>query len=319
MASGLRRTYRFGEHLPLMRREDFRAFTTRRPVCDRPLSLKAARKLAELMELETERFYEVSARRVRSGRPPIAGRFGRRGAPITRWRRRRWAGQNDRRRGRPVRRSASPCRSSSRGWRGYGRLGFHTRPLVDHHPKAESGKTFLVGLAASIGAGISTGVCRSALRPRNPRARGHPGRAAGSAVRTTAAGGKTGTRFHFSIFAHSSATAVALGVACVELGVIAWSLRQHGAHPGTSATLQVVLGGALVFLVGMLIGSSFTIDKLNRKGKIMTVTGHEHDREAWLKGGCAYFARRGFCFISAGCPVLWQGHPGRAALAGSLP
>ena len=55
---------RFGEHMPLIRREDVRGFVQRRPVWRmRPLSLKAARKQAELLEMETKQFYEVAARR----------------------------------------------------------------------------------------------------------------------------------------------------------------------------------------------------------------------------------------------------------------
>jgi intracellular septation protein A len=52
------------------------------------------------------------------------------------------------------------------------------------------------------------------------------------------------------------ATSVALAVVCVELGVIAWIRHKFMDSPWTTATLQVVLGGLLVFLVGMLIGSS---------------------------------------------------------------
>src|SRR5437867_3162524 len=55
---------RFGEHIPLIRREDVRGFVRRRPVwLVRPLGLKAVQTQAELMELETKRFYEASARR----------------------------------------------------------------------------------------------------------------------------------------------------------------------------------------------------------------------------------------------------------------
>src|SRR2546430_6439936 len=55
---------RFGDHVPLIRREDVRGFVRRRPVwLVRPLGLKAVQKEAELMELETKRFYEASARR----------------------------------------------------------------------------------------------------------------------------------------------------------------------------------------------------------------------------------------------------------------
>src|SRR6516162_2204423 len=55
---------RFGDHVPLVRRQDVRGFVRRRPVwLVRPLGLKAVQKEAELMELETKRFYETAARR----------------------------------------------------------------------------------------------------------------------------------------------------------------------------------------------------------------------------------------------------------------
>src|ERR1043166_5071836 len=55
---------RFGEHVPLIRREDVRGFVRRRPVwLTRPLGLKACQKAAETMEVETKRFYEAAARR----------------------------------------------------------------------------------------------------------------------------------------------------------------------------------------------------------------------------------------------------------------
>src|SRR5258708_1934627 len=55
---------RFGEHIPLIRRQDVKGFVRRRPVwLVRPLGLKAVQKAAELMEIETKRFYEAAARR----------------------------------------------------------------------------------------------------------------------------------------------------------------------------------------------------------------------------------------------------------------
>src|SRR6266513_1044288 len=57
---------RFGDHVPLIRRQDVRGFVNRRPVwLVRPLGLKAVQKAAEGMELETKRFYEIAARRTR--------------------------------------------------------------------------------------------------------------------------------------------------------------------------------------------------------------------------------------------------------------
>src|SRR5438105_11517549 len=56
---------RFGEHIPLIRREDVKGFVHRRPVwLTRPLGLDAVRRQAEIMELETRRFYERAIERV---------------------------------------------------------------------------------------------------------------------------------------------------------------------------------------------------------------------------------------------------------------
>src|SRR5205807_7151202 len=55
---------RFGEHVPLIRRQDVKGFVSRKPVwLVRPLGLSAVRNQAELMEVETKRFYEAAARR----------------------------------------------------------------------------------------------------------------------------------------------------------------------------------------------------------------------------------------------------------------
>src|ERR671932_2732112 len=55
---------RFGDHIPLIRRQDVKGFVRRRPVwLARPLGLTAARKLASTMEVETRRFYEAAATR----------------------------------------------------------------------------------------------------------------------------------------------------------------------------------------------------------------------------------------------------------------
>ena len=59
---------KFGEHIPLIRRHDVKGFVTRKPVwLVRPLGLSAVRKEAELMELETRRFYERAARQGKHG------------------------------------------------------------------------------------------------------------------------------------------------------------------------------------------------------------------------------------------------------------
>src|SRR5438046_9082268 len=56
---------RFGEHIPLIRREDVKGFVHRKPVwMIRPLGIKTVRRQAEIMETETQRFYERAASKV---------------------------------------------------------------------------------------------------------------------------------------------------------------------------------------------------------------------------------------------------------------
>ena len=55
---------KFGEHIPLIRRQHVKGFVERKPIwLVKPLGLSAVRKQTELMELETKRFYEAAARR----------------------------------------------------------------------------------------------------------------------------------------------------------------------------------------------------------------------------------------------------------------
>jgi hypothetical protein len=71
----------------------------------------------------------------------------------------------------------------------------------------------------------------------------------------TAAGG-LGHSLPYLIRDVRTATWIAAGVVLVELGVIAWVRRRFMDTPWSSAVLQIVLGGALVFLAGVLIGKS---------------------------------------------------------------
>src|ERR1043165_9298521 len=55
---------KFGEHIPLIRRQDVKGFVRRQPIWfTRPFGIKAAKKLVAVMEAETKRFYQAAARR----------------------------------------------------------------------------------------------------------------------------------------------------------------------------------------------------------------------------------------------------------------
>lgn len=114
--------------------------------------------------------------------------------------------------------------------------------------------TFLVGLAASIGAGISMGFTEAASDDGQLSGRGSPvkrGIAAG--VMTTLGG--LGHALPYLITDFWTATIIAFAVVFVELWAIAWIQNRYMNTPFFRAAFQVVLGGALVFAVGVLIGS----------------------------------------------------------------
>ena len=248
---------RFGEHLPLIRREDVRGFVKRRPIwLERPLSLKAARKQAELMEQETQLFYEASARcatdaGIRQLLDDLAAEERHHALAA------RQLGQTQL--------SAAETAHEKRrfalqviqpGLAGLmdGSVSTLAPLFAARFATGSSEKTFLVGLAASVGAGISMGFAEALSDDGTLTGRGHPWARGWVCGAMTTAGG-LGHTLPFLIGDVNVATGIALAVVCVELGVIAWIRHKYMDSPWTSATLQVVLGGLLVFLVGLLIGS----------------------------------------------------------------
>jgi rubrerythrin len=114
--------------------------------------------------------------------------------------------------------------------------------------------TFLVGMAASVGAGISMGFTEAASDDGQISGRGSPykrGLAAG--VMTTIGG--LGHALPYLITDFWTATTIALVVVFVELWAIAWIQNKYMQTPFMRAVFQVVLGGALVFAAGAIIGS----------------------------------------------------------------
>ena len=114
--------------------------------------------------------------------------------------------------------------------------------------------TFLVGLAASVGAGISMGFTEAASDDGQISGRGSPyKRGLSSGVMTTLGG--LGHALPYLITDFWTATVIALIVVFIELWAIAWIQNRYMETPFVKAVFQVVLGGALVFGAGVLIGS----------------------------------------------------------------
>ena len=118
-----------------------------------------------------------------------------------------------------------------------------------------SWQTFLVGLAASVGAGISMGFAEALSDDGSLTGRGHPWVRGLICGAMTAVGG-IGHTLPFLIRDFRVALWAAGAVVIGELAVITWIRQRYMDSPWVSAALQVGLGGALVFITGVLIGSS---------------------------------------------------------------
>ena len=118
-----------------------------------------------------------------------------------------------------------------------------------------SHEAFLVGLAASAGAGISMGFGRLYPMTVGPTGRGHPWVRGLICGVMTALGG-IGHTLPFLLKDFRAALWAAGVVVLLELGVITWIRHRYMDSPWVSAALQVGLGGVLVFITGVLIGSS---------------------------------------------------------------
>lgn len=113
---------------------------------------------------------------------------------------------------------------------------------------------FLVGIAASLGAGISMGFAEALSDDGVLSGRGRPWMRGGICGAMTTLGG-IGHTLPFLLPNFYLATWVAVAVVAVELGAIAWVRNHYMDTPLLGAVFQVVLGGILVFLTGILIGS----------------------------------------------------------------
>ncbi|MGB8356615.1 MAG: iron exporter MbfA [Chthoniobacteraceae bacterium] len=249
---------RFGDHIPMIRRENVRGFVTRRPVwLVRPLGLKAVQKQAELMELETISFYEAAAKRTTdTGIRQLLGDLIEE--------ERHHANQAERIG--TVQMSEDESAQQKRlfllqivqpGLAGLMDGSVSTlAPLfaaafATHH----SLQTFQVGMAASVGAGISMGFAEALSDDGSLTGRGHPW-ARGLVCGAMTALGGLGHTLPYLIPNIHTATWVAVIVVLIELGVISWVRHRFMDTPLTSAIIQIAFGGALVFAAGVLIGSS---------------------------------------------------------------
>lgn len=252
---------KFGDHIPLVRRQDVKGFIQRKPVwLVRPLGIDTVRNAAATMEMETRQFYEKAAARTRD---------------VDIRRLLDDLAQEERRHESRAQHLVDNLDEASResesltqrrlfvlqvvqpGLAGLMDGSVSTLAPVFAAAAAthDSWQAFLVGLAASIGAGISMGFAEALSDDGSMTGRGYPWLRGFICGLMTTLGG-IGHTMPFLISSYGLAMTVAFVVVAVELAAITWVRARYMDTPIISAALQVGLGGVLVFLTGMFIGGS---------------------------------------------------------------
>ena len=253
---------RFGDHIPLVRRQDVKGFVTRRPVwLVRPLGLDTVRGHASAMEVEMRRFYEKAATRSQDARvrqllDDLAAEERSHETRAEELEEDK-LGVDIRQQEDEANRRLFVLQIVQPGLAGLMDGSVSTLAPVFAAAAAthKPWDAFLVGLAASIGAGISMGFAEALSDDGSLTGRGHPWVRGVICGLMTGLGG-IGHTLPFLIPDFRAAMTVAIAVVIVELALIAWIRKRYMDTPALSAAFQVGLGGALVFLTGILIGSS---------------------------------------------------------------
>jgi rubrerythrin len=253
---------RFGELILPIRREHVADFYSRRPVwLVETLGIARIREEAQAMEQAAHRFYLAAAARtedaeVRRLLGDLAAAEARHEAKAERIRAEQLDGDAAAEEDRGARRQFVLT------WVQPGLAGLMDGSVSTLAPifavafaTQDPWTTFLVGLSASLGAGISMGFTEAAHDDGKLSGRGAPWkRGLASGVMTTLGG--LGHALPYLIPAFWTATAIALVVVFLELWAIVWIQKRYMDTPVGRAMFQVLLGGGLVLATGILIGGS---------------------------------------------------------------
>jgi rubrerythrin len=253
---------RFGEHIPLIRRQDVKGFVDRRPVwLIRPLRIEVVRKQAEIMELETRRFYERAMERVTDASTrKLLGDLAeaeRKHSALAESLEMKHLTPETRVQEEAAQRRLFVLQIVQPGLAGLmdGSVSTLAPLFAAAFATHKSWDAFLVGLAASVGAGISMGFAEALSDDGSLTGRGHPWvRGIVCGMMTTAGG--IGHTLPFLISNFRIAISAAVAIVAAELAAISFVRHRYMDTPFLSAAFQVVVGGVLVFLAGILIGSS---------------------------------------------------------------
>ncbi|PHP68835.1 rubrerythrin family protein [Zhengella mangrovi] len=253
---------RFGETIPLIRREHVRGYYERKPDwLVRPLGLEAVRDMAEQMEAQAHRFYLEAAKRTtdastrkllgdlaaaEKAHENLAQRLGMK--HLT---------EDAKEEEAETARRQFILTYVQPGLAGLmdGSVSTLAPIFATAFATQDTWTTFLVGLSASVGAGISMGFTEAAHDDGKISGRGSPVKRGLASGIMTAIGG-LGHALPYLIPEFWTATITATVIVFIELWAIAWIQNHWMDTPWSRAIFQVVLGGALVFAAGMLIGNA---------------------------------------------------------------
>lgn len=251
---------RFGDTPPLIRRQDVRGFLVRQPIwLKKILPVERIRHEVESMELESRRFYQQAAARAQdagarklllelaaeeSAHEELAAELGT-----------AFDQSAARREEDAAQRRQFVLQVVQPGLAGLmdGSVSTLAPVFAAAFATQDSWDAFIVGMAASIGAGISMGFAEALSDDGALSGRGRPYiRGAVCGLMTTAGG--IGHTLPFLVPQFHLAMIIAVGVVVVELVAISWIRHRYMESPLLPTILQVVLGGILVFLAGVLMG-----------------------------------------------------------------
>jgi erythrin-vacuolar iron transport family protein len=253
---------KFGDYLPLIRRQDVKGFIQKKPLwLMHPLNLDDVRKYAEDMEYEAARFYRRAAETTRDAsvrqlvvelaeaeavHEGLAHRLEQTIlTPSAR------AQEDETARRMFVLQYVQPGLAGLMDGSVSTLAPLFAAAFATH----STWETFLVGMAASVGAGISMGFAEALSDDGSLTGRGTPWlRGSVCGVMTTIGG--IGHTLPYLIPDFWTATIAAIVIVILELAAISWIRYRYMDTPFLNAAFQVMVGGALVFLAGILIGNS---------------------------------------------------------------
>jgi rubrerythrin len=253
---------KFGEYLPLIRRQDVKGFIKRKPLwLTRPLGIAEVRKYAASMEQDAARFYRKAANTTRDASVrelliKLSEEEDKHEALADRLTEKYLtedvqAGEADSERRAFVLQYVQPGLVGLMDGSVSTLAPLFAAAFATHKPF----ETFLVGLAASVGAGISMGFAEALSDDGTLSGRGSPWIRGLVCGLMTALGG-LGHTLPYLIPDFYVATVLAVAVVIVELALISWIRHRFMDTPWLQATFQIAVGGALVFLAGIVIGSA---------------------------------------------------------------